>query len=81
MAMEQLVRNILVQQLQLGSVVDSFTIETPLLGAIPELDSMGVVNLITAIEENLGCVVEDDEISADLFATFGSLLAFVESKA
>ncbi|PPD43546.1 MAG: acyl carrier protein [Methylobacter sp.] len=80
MAIEKLVKNILRQHLQLGDVVDSFNADTPLLGALPELDSMGVVNIITAIEENVGCVIEDDEISADLFSTFGSLTAFVESK-
>jgi len=51
-----------------------------LLGELPELDSMGVVNIITAIEENLGCVIDDDEISAEAFETFGSLMQFIESK-
>jgi acyl carrier protein len=78
--METLVKNILKQQLQLGAAVDAYTADTPLLGAIPELDSIGVVNLITAIEENVGCVIDDDEIDADIFATLGSLVAFVESK-
>ena len=53
---------------------------TPLLGAIPELDSMAVVNLITALEEHFGIAVEDDEISADTFETVGSLAQFVAHK-
>ena len=53
---------------------------TPLLGAIPELDSMAVVNVITALEESFGFSVADDEISASTFATLGSLSAFVEQK-
>jgi acyl carrier protein len=53
---------------------------TPLLGALPELDSMAVVNLITALEDHFGIAVEDDEISADTFETVGSLAAFVAHK-
>jgi len=80
MDIEKFLKSILQQHLQLGDEVNSYTKETPLLGALPELDSMGVVNIITAIEENLGCVIEDDEISAESFETFGSLMDFVESK-
>jgi acyl carrier protein len=80
MDIEKILKAILKQHLQLGSEVDSFGSDTPLLGALPELDSMGVVNIITAIEENLGCTIEDDEISAESFETFGSLMDFVESK-
>jgi acyl carrier protein len=81
MAIEKLVKNILRQHLQLGDTVDSYDAQTPLLGAIPELDSIGVVNIITAIEDHLGCTIEDDEITADIFTTLGSLVAFVGSKA
>ncbi|HEU4371926.1 MAG TPA: phosphopantetheine-binding protein, partial [Telluria sp.] len=51
-----------------------------LLGSIPELDSMAVVNLITALEEQFGISVDDDEISATTFETLGSLTAFVQQK-
>jgi len=80
MDIEKLLKAILQQHLQLGGAVASYTSETPLLGALPELDSMGVVNIITAIEENLGCTIDDDEISAESFETFGSLMQFIESK-
>lgn len=58
----------------------NFSIETPLLGAIPEFDSMAVVSIITALEERFGIAVEDDEIDASVFETVGSLVAFVEQK-
>jgi acyl carrier protein len=80
MEIEKSLKSILKQHLQLGNSVASFIYTTPLLGALPELDSMGVVNIITAIEENFGCVIEDDEISAEVFETFGSLLEFIKSK-
>lgn len=54
-----------------------FNDDTPLLGAIPELDSMAVVGILTAVEEELGVSVDDDEISADIFASFGSLGIFL----
>jgi len=74
------VRQVLGGTLQLGSRTDSMQPGTPLLGAIPELDSMAVVSLITALEERFDITVEDDEIGAAAFETLGSLAAFVEQK-
>ena len=54
--------------------------DTALLGAIAEFDSMAVLAVITALEEQLGIAVDDDEISAEVFETFGSLQSFVSSK-
>ena len=58
----------------------SFTLDTALLGAIPELDSMAVVGVINMLEERFGFVIEDDEIDGSSFATVGTLVGFVESK-
>ena len=58
----------------------AFTRETPLLGAIPELDSMSVVTLITTLEEQFGLVVDDDDINGSTFTTIGSLIDFVSAK-
>jgi acyl carrier protein len=74
------VRMVVVGALQLGARGQSMDALTPLLGAVPELDSMAVVNVITALEEHFGISVADDEISAATFATLGSLSAFVEQK-
>ena len=54
--------------------------ETPLLGAIPELDSMAVVGVITMLEERFEFYVDDDEIDAETFESVGSLVAFVDAK-
>ena len=56
------------------------TTASPLLGAVPELDSMAVVTVITTLEERFGFTVADDEIDGSVFATVGSLVQFVESK-
>jgi acyl carrier protein len=66
--------------LELGGRAATFGPETPLLGSVPELDSMAVATLITALEEHFGFVVEDDEIDGSTFATIGSLVAFVRTK-
>jgi acyl carrier protein len=58
----------------------SFKRDTHLLGAIPELDSMAVVTLITTIEERFGIVIDDDDIDGDTFSTVGSLSDFVSGK-
>lgn len=66
--------------LNLNGRAASFDEDTPLLGSIPELDSMAVISLISAIEERFQCVVEDDEIDGAVFATLGSLVQFIQSK-
>jgi acyl carrier protein len=66
--------------LSLGGRSVAFSRDTLLLGAIPELDSMAVVTLITTIEEQFGIVVDDDDIDGKTFATVGSLADFVTGK-
>jgi acyl carrier protein len=66
--------------LNLGGRGRAFVDSTPLMGAVPELDSMGVVSLLAAFEDRLGFSVDDDEIDGAVFETFGTLLAFVEGK-
>jgi acyl carrier protein len=74
------VKQLLAQTLQLGPRASALNKDSALLGAIPELDSMAVVTILTAMEEYFGITVEDDEISADTFETFGSLVDFVDAK-
>jgi len=74
------VKHILAATLSLGARGKALRPETMLLGSLPELDSMGVVNVITGLEEHFGIIVEDDEISAGTFETLASLSAFVEQK-
>lgn len=73
-------KNILAEILSLGDRAKRFTDDTQLLGSLPELDSMAVVSVITTMEERFGVVVGDDEISAQTFATFGTLREFVQQK-
>jgi len=72
--------SILDDTLHLEGRTATFTTDTALLGALPELDSMGVVALLTAFEDRLGLTVDDDEIDGQVFQTVGTLLAFVTGK-
>jgi acyl carrier protein len=58
----------------------SFQPDTPLLGALPELDSMAVVGVLNLLEERLGFIIGDDEIDGTTFVTVETLVAFVEGK-
>ena len=80
MNVTQEVLRVLDEVLSLDGRTASFTRDTPLLGAIPELDSMAVVSLITTLEEQLGLVVNDDDIDGSTFASVGSLCDFVTAK-
>lgn len=66
--------------LGLGGRSSAFTRETPLLGAIPELDSIAVVSLLTRLEQHFGIVIEDDDVDGSTFASVGSLVDFVSGK-
>lgn len=80
MQVNQQVIRLLEQVLSLNGRSSTFTLETPLLGSIPELDSMAVVTLITTLEEQFGLVVDDDDMDGATFATVGSLVDFVKNK-
>ena len=60
--------------------VRGFTGDTALFGALPEFDSMAVATLLTGLEERLHILIEDDDVEAEDFMTFGRLLAFAERK-
>ncbi len=74
------VRQLIGEILQLGDRAQKFGPDTPLLGSIPEFDSMAVVTLINALEERFDIQVADDEISAETFETVGKVYAFVRDK-
>ena len=74
------VKAILRDALQIGDRAGAMNASTPLIGNIAELDSMAVVTILTMIEDQFGISVPDDEISAETFATVGSLAAFVDGR-
>lgn len=80
MNVETEVLRLLDQVLSLEGRGIAFTRDTPLLGAVPELDSMAVVSLITAVEETFDIMIDDDDIDGATFASVGTLVDFVSGK-
>ena len=75
------IKSILRDALNLGDRAARLTPGSPLLGGLAEFDSMAVVTVVTMIEDEYGIAIDDDDLSADVFATVGSLVEFVSQKA
>lgn len=76
----QTIKSILGNTLSLGDRAERLTADSRLLGSIPEFDSMAVVTVVAALEDEFGITIADDELSADLFETVGSLAQFVSER-
>lgn len=80
MNIKQELLDLMESTLHLGGRTATFSESQLLLGSVPELDSMGVVALITAMEERFGFSVDDDEIDGAVFQSVSSLVDFVQVK-
>ncbi|WP_157084549.1 acyl carrier protein [Sphingomonas pituitosa] len=60
--------------------VAAFEENTPLFGALPELDSLAVAGVLTEIEDRLGILIEDDEVDGEMLESFGTLTRFAARK-
>jgi acyl carrier protein len=58
----------------------AFGADSGLFGHLPELDSMAVAGLLTEMEDRLGIVIEDDDVTGEMLETYGGLLAFAKAK-
>ena len=80
MSIESEVIAVLRDVLMLGVQADEFSGETALLGALPEFDSLAIASVIAALEEEFDVMFDDDELTAEMFETVGSLSAVVNEK-
>jgi acyl carrier protein len=79
---EMTVRGVLRDVLGLSDErVAAFREDTPLFGALPELDSLAVAGVLTEIEDRLGILIEDDEVDGEMLESFGALTRFAALKA
>ncbi len=78
--LDQSLRAILEAAVGRQALPPSLTADTPLLGHLTELDSMAVLSVLTQIQEELGCEIADDDLSADLFETYGTLRQSVAAR-
>lgn len=74
------VLRLLDEALSLDGRSASFTRDTHLLGAVPELDSMAVVAFLASLEDHFGIEIDDDDIDGQVFSSVGSLSDFVAGK-
>ena len=76
----QRLRKVLKDVLKLGPLADGLTERSRLLGALPGLDSLAVISVLASIEREYRIKIRNDELSADVFGTFGSLHRFIQTK-
>ena len=74
------VKAVLVDTLGIEDQAASLDASTPLFGALPELDSMAVLELVLALEDRFGITIEGEDVTAEVFETLASLTAFVEDR-
>lgn len=55
------------------------TEDTPLL-ASGILDSLGILQLMSFLSDELGIEIDDDDFTLDNFETIGSLIAFIQRR-
>lgn len=72
------VRDVLVMVLGIEDRAEEIVADTPLIDSLPELDSMAVVELMVALEERFDIRIDDADVQGDVFATLGTLTAFVD---
>lgn len=72
--------DVLVSTLGIEEQAGSLDASTPLFGELPELDSLGVVELAAALEDRFDIEVADDDVTGEVFETVGSLARFVAGK-
>jgi acyl carrier protein len=74
------VKAVVVETLGVEDRADTLDAATPLLGSLPELDSMAVLELVLELEQRFGIVIEGEDVTAEMFETLASLTAFVDDK-
>jgi acyl carrier protein len=74
------VKRVLQEALQLGDRVKTFDESTALFGSIPEFDSMAVVTVVTGLEAQFNIEIDDDDVTAEMFETVGSLTRYIQEK-
>jgi acyl carrier protein len=75
------VKAVIVKTLNIQDRADTLEASTPLFGSMPELDSMAVVALAIALEEEFDFEINDEDFTGEVFETIGTLAEFIEENA
>jgi len=73
-----LAKKVIAVNLQLE--LDQLSADTEILGNFPQFNSLTIVGVIGSIEDELDCVIDDEEINTEIFATVGDLAVFIQSR-
>jgi acyl carrier protein len=74
------VKAVVVETLGVEDRADAIDASTPLFGALPELDSMAVLELVLELEQRFEIEIDGEDVTAEVFETLASLAAFVADK-
>jgi acyl carrier protein len=74
------VKEVVVETLGIEDRAATLDADSRLLGSLPELDSMAVLEVILALEERFGIAIDGDDVTADAFESLASLAALVDAK-
>lgn len=74
MSILNIVLKVLDNELNLQGKALEFTADTKLRGSLPQLDSMAIVSLVTALEEQLGFEFPEDQLDGAIFESVGTLV-------
>ena len=74
---EQEIRNYLTEEFLFGRS-ETLNDDTPLLGNV--IDSQGVIELVSFVQQRFQIEVDDAEVTTDNMATLKTLVALVEKK-
>jgi acyl carrier protein len=74
------VKSLIGKILGIADRLDSMDASTRLLGSLPELDSLAVAELLTAIEDRFSFEMDYADLTTDMLETVGTLVAYVKKK-
>ena len=74
------VRTTLIETLGLHDRAAEITADTLLFGDMPELDSLALVELISALEDRFGFEMDEADITIDVFESVQTLTAYVAAR-
>ena len=74
---EQKIRNYLTQEFLFGRS-ETLNEDTPLMGNV--IDSQGVIELVSFVQQSFKIEITDEEVTTDNLATIKSVVALVEKK-
>jgi acyl carrier protein len=76
---EDKVRTFIIEELSWDGTPNELTSDYPLIDR-HVLDSLGIVQLVSFLEDEFGIEIEDEELVPDHFGTVGSIASLVQAK-